>query len=213
MSTAPVSEPRASPLPATWPWGRLVDAFLVLTAAASLFLWGASWLEHRRFPGTTRPTADVETVRRLEGLLSGQQLGSIPVTSSKGSNGTFNPADGPAVLIFFSSTCPVCRVTAPRWQRLLASLPPGIRRIAVAGEDSTVARTWIDAHGLAIDQIVFPSLPTPWGVAAVPTTLVVDRGGRVVEVKVGLFDDSMETALGTKARAAMLSTIHPGGNR
>ena len=88
MSTAPVSEPRASPLPATWPWGRLVDALLVLAAAVS-----------------------------------------------------------------------------------------------------------------------------PWGVAAVPTTLVVDRGGRVVEVKVGLFDDSMETALGTKARAAMLSTIHPGGNR
>jgi thiol-disulfide isomerase/thioredoxin len=90
---------------------------------------------------------------------------------------------GAHALAFYKVTCPTCRMAAPALERFEAVYPGRIRGI---GQDPAVElATFSDETGMT-----FPSIPdeppydasTAYGIEHVPTVLVVDAGGKVVEV-------------------------------
>jgi hypothetical protein len=91
--------------------------------------------------------------------------------------------DGPHALVFYKVTCPTCQMAAPAIDRFERGYPGRIRGV---GQDRP------DALASFSDQwgVSFPSMPdldpyvasNAYGIAHVPTVVVVDGDGRVAEV-------------------------------
>ena len=85
--------------------------------------------------------------------------------------------EGPVVLAFFKTTCPVCQMAAPKVQALADA---GVRVVAV-GEDAPAAiRTYAERHGQEVTALS-ESAPYPvsdaFGIDTVPTLFRVDEDG------------------------------------
>ena len=87
--------------------------------------------------------------------------------------------DGPVVLAFFKTTCPVCQMAAPKVQALADS---GVRVIAV-GEDPPAAITsYNDRHGQKITTLTEAApheVSAAYGLDTVPTLVLVDDDGTI----------------------------------
>jgi hypothetical protein len=167
---------------------RLVDGILVVAAAGSVLLSGASFLRGRAAP----PSSTGGSVEELERGLRGRTLGPTPVVSAvNGIDRTYDPATGgPALLLFFRSTCPACERNAPQWQALTRSVPSGVRTVGFAAEEAGSALDWARLHRLPLDDILILRRPEDWAIPAVPATLLVDAAGKVQMVKIGVLDSS-----------------------
>jgi len=167
-----------------------MDGILVAAVAGSVFLSGASFLRGR---APARASSD-GSVAQLEARLGGSTLGPTPVVSAKdGSMRIYDHGAGPALLLFFRSTCPACERNAPQWQALMRSVPVGVRKVGFAVEELGSALDWARRHRLALDDILILQRPDDWAIPAVPATLLVGKDGKVREVKIGVLDS---TALG-----------------
>ena len=103
--------------------------------------------------------------------------------------------EGPLVIHFWATWCPVCRLELDN----IAALQPEHRVITVAmmsGSDADIL------NHLKDKQVDFPVIPDPqgsiaqeWGVSGVPATFVLDGDGRIRFVEVGY-----TTSLGLRAR-------------
>jgi hypothetical protein len=190
MSDAPPLPDGSPPAPATTHANggfvsRLVDGLLVAAAAGSVILSGASFLRGR----APAPSVSDGSAAQLESQLRGRTLKPTPVLSAlDGSVRTYDHGTGPAFLLFFRSTCPACERNASRWEAFTRSVPRGIRRIAFAVEEPGSAVDWTRRHRLALDDILILRRPDDWAIPAVPATLLVDKGGMVREVKIGVLD-------------------------
>jgi peroxiredoxin len=85
--------------------------------------------------------------------------------------------EGPVVLAFFKTTCPVCQMAAPKVQALADA---GVRVVAV-GEDAPAAiRTYAERHGQKVTTLS-EAAPYPvsdaFGIDTVPTLFRVDEDG------------------------------------
>ncbi|WP_448641203.1 TlpA family protein disulfide reductase [Geodermatophilus sp. URMC 63] len=98
-----------------------------------------------------------------------------------------------AVLNFWGSWCPPCRVETPRFQEVYADVRDrGVSFLGldVKEADEQFAQAFVDSQG-----IEFPSLYDPAGevalafrdypATAIPSTIVLDRDGRVAAVYTG----------------------------
>jgi hypothetical protein len=169
---------------------RFVDGLLVVAAAGSVLLSAASYLRGR----DASPSSAGGSVERLESQLRGRTLKPTPVLSAlEGSIRSYDHGPGPALLLFFRSTCPACERNASQWEALTRSLAPGIRKVAFAVEEPGSAVDWTRRHRLTLDDILILRRPEDWAIPAVPATLLVDKDGKVREVKIGVLDS---TALG-----------------
>ena len=85
--------------------------------------------------------------------------------------------EGPVVLAFFKTTCPVCQMAAPKVQALADA---GVRVVAV-GEDAPAAiQTYAERHGQKVTTLS-EAAPYPvsdaFGIDTVPTLFRVDEDG------------------------------------
>jgi thiol-disulfide isomerase/thioredoxin len=89
----------------------------------------------------------------------------------------------PAVVNFWASWCESCRHEAPRLERLARSLRGRARLVGVDWSDGLAgARGFVRRYGWS-----FPVLRDPtgtvgdrYGLSGLPTTFILDRGGRIV---------------------------------
>lgn len=117
--------------------------------------------------------------------------------------------EGPVVLAFFKSSCPVCQLTAPKVQALAG----GGARVVAVGEDPRPA---LVAYRDRFDQKV-PTLSEPapyrvssaYGLVAVPTLFLVGGDGVVVDA-VGGWDREGWNRVATAAGGAPVSAAGDG---
>jgi len=110
------------------------------------------------------------------------------------------------VLFVFNRTCPFCRASIPAWTRIGAEAEAANGRGAAVGvslDPPDSARAYAARHGLRYPVAVFPDRRTTalYRTRAVPVTMVVDSGGRVLyarigELKEGPAADSVRAAAG-----------------
>ncbi len=91
----------------------------------------------------------------------------------------------PAAIVFWASWCEPCRQEAPAFERLSRELRGRASLLGVDSDDARgAALAFVDRYGWT-----FPSLRDSdgtagerYGVAGLPTTVILDRGGRIAEV-------------------------------
>lgn len=100
------------------------------------------------------------------------------------------------LLLVFRSTCPTCERTAPAWNRLAAS--EGWRTTAVGLESPETAVAYAGVH-LPGARVAVPRdidrFATRFRIEVVPTTLVIDRAGRLAARHAGPLGESDVEAL------------------
>lgn len=148
---------------------RLLDlgtAFMVLTAAGLL-------VESRVLPAW-RASRIVEVGERLPDDLTVRSLVAEDTLDVD--------AALPTLLLFFRSDCPACDRALPAWRRLVRVGGSRIRSLAVALEPPGPALAWVRRE-LPAALAVRPERPEELlrrlAVRRVPTTLLVDRRGRL----------------------------------
>jgi peroxiredoxin len=187
------------------------------TPAWLLLLWRASW-----GLGALLVVALAVEVRQLRPLRSellrqrtfphaGQWLPTTRVASLDGDSLTIAWADeGQAqVLIGFTTTCPYCRESMPKWRALASRVAaiPGADVLWVSGSSVDSTRDWATREAPQHPVVRLPDAKTQRVMRfhTVPLTVVVDRYGRVVyshsgAVRTTAVVDSVVDAV-TRARA------------
>jgi peroxiredoxin len=87
--------------------------------------------------------------------------------------------EGPVVLAFFKTTCPVCQMAAPKVQALAEA---GVRVVAVGEDPPAEIRAYADRQGQKVTTLS-ETAPYPasdaFGIDTVPTLFRVDEAGTV----------------------------------
>ena len=87
--------------------------------------------------------------------------------------------EGPVVVAFFKTTCPVCQMAAPKVQALAES---GLRVVAVGEDPPPEIRSYAERHGQNVTTLSEPA-PYPvsdaFGIDTVPTLFLVGEDGNV----------------------------------
>ena len=109
--------------------------------------------------------------------------------------------DAHNLLLVFRSTCPTCEQTAPAWTRLSTSAE--WLTTAIGLEDPEGAASYARVH-LPAARVAVPAdidrFTRRFRIGVVPTTLVIDRGGRLVARHAGPLEESdIETLRGLTA--------------
>ncbi len=114
---------------------------------------------------------------------------------------------GPALVVFYTSECPYCRISVRRWNELYAAAEgmPGVRMVAVGLSDSTASLEYPGQTGLRY-PVHLPAqaggMKHRWKVRAVPYTVLLEPDGRVRGAWQGKVDST---------RFAMISqSLHRG---
>ena len=94
-------------------------------------------------------------------------------------------ANGPAVIAFFKTTCPVCQLTLPYLERIHKSgtLPV----YAISQDDAEDTREFNRQFGVALPTLLdtgrsgYP-VSDAYGISSVPTTFLIERDGGISRV-------------------------------
>ncbi len=92
------------------------------------------------------------------------------------------------VLSFWASWCLPCRAELPQFDALARHAPPGVVFLAVSVDaDPSAFDDYVRAHPMAVTVAldVDGSVSRALGIAGLPTTVLVEPGGRVVAVVEG----------------------------
>lgn len=117
----------------------------------------------------------------------GDRLRPMEVVSLSGARRTLFTGDGsaPALLLFFSTSCPHCENAAGGWNRLAAVA--GRRRIEVLGislDDAGPSGEFVERHRLRfpVTMLVDAGYPDEHRIYGVPVAILADTGGLVLGV-------------------------------
>jgi cytochrome c biogenesis protein CcmG/thiol:disulfide interchange protein DsbE len=95
----------------------------------------------------------------------------------------------PVVINFWEQHCGPCAQEAPELSRFARAVPDGARMVGVAVTPNPgQARRFARAHGWGYPQILDASgsLSTAYGVGGLPSTVIIDARGVVVDTIVGM---------------------------
>jgi len=87
--------------------------------------------------------------------------------------------DGPVVLAFFKTTCPVCQMAAPKVQALADT---GVRVMAVGEDPPAKIASYSDSYGQKVPTLTEPSpyeVSDAYGLETVPSLVLVDDDGTI----------------------------------
>ncbi|HMI53980.1 MAG TPA: TlpA disulfide reductase family protein [Candidatus Saccharimonadales bacterium] len=103
---------------------------------------------------------------------------------------------GPAVLVFFKISCPVCQFTLPFLERLYKRYGgDGISFLAVGQDDARATRQFAGRHGLTfpvlLDESHYP-VSNAYGLTNVPTLFLVEPSGKARLVGMGFDKKDLE---------------------
>lgn len=95
-------------------------------------------------------------------------------------------ADGPAMLVFFKSTCPVCQMTLPILERIHRGRTPGsLDLFGVSQDDAETTQEFASEFEISFPMLLdteetgYPA-SNAYGLAHVPSLFLVDRDRRIV---------------------------------
>ena len=98
---------------------------------------------------------------------------------SDGREYRLSPADGPVLVHFWASWCPVCRLE----QNSIDSISSDreVITIAINSGSADEINAYLDEHGLGMRVLMDETgeIARHWGVAGVPASFIVDREGRI----------------------------------
>lgn len=103
--------------------------------------------------------------------------------------------EGPALVAFFTTACPWCRMSAKRWNMLRDTVRtvPGARTVAVVLGDSSGWRDYPQQTDLEYPIHVVvgeEEVARRWRIAVVPYTVLLDSDGRVQGAWKGVVDSA-----------------------
>jgi peroxiredoxin len=132
------------------------------------------------------------------GLLpAGKKAPSFKLAGEDGSPRAFKAQGGePLVLLaFYKDTCPVCQFTLPFLERIYQGVKGKLTFWAVSQDDAQKAKGFARDYGLsfpqAIDQPGYP-VSNAYGVRTVPTTFLIEPGGKILKVIEGFVRKDLE---------------------
>jgi len=117
---------------------------------------------------------------------------------------------GPAVLVFFKNSCPVCQYALPFLERLHRS-DGGVRVFGISQDDSRVTREFAWEFGLTFPMLIDEesndyAVSNAYGISHVPSLFLVEADGTLAMAWDGFSKADME-ALGTRFS---FEIFHPG---
>ena len=93
------------------------------------------------------------------------------------------PADGPHALVFYKVTCPTCQLAAPKLEGFQRAYPGHVH--AFGQDPDADLAAFGDRYGFSIpvtsDRPPY-DVSNAFGIETVPTTIVIDADGTVVDV-------------------------------
>jgi peroxiredoxin len=97
-------------------------------------------------------------------------------------------ADGPAVIAFFKTTCPVCQLTFPFLARI--HRPGTLAVYAVSQDDVRDTKEFNREFGVALPTLLDSErsgyqASNAFGISTVPTAFLIERDGRISRVMEG----------------------------
>jgi peroxiredoxin len=110
-------------------------------------------------------------------------------------------AGGPALLVFFKVTCPVCQLTLPFLNRIHRS--GGMAVYGISQDDVRDTREFLREFGVSFPMLLdsedagYPA-SNAYGISSVPTLFLVERDGKLASVVEGWQKAEIER-LGTLA--------------
>lgn len=117
--------------------------------------------------------------------------------------------EGPTVLSFFKTTCPVCHMTAPIVQALADS---GCRVVAVGEDPAPTLVAYGHQHASSVTTVSEPApyaVSDAYGLEAVPTLFLVAPDGVVIDSVAG-WDRERWNAISVAAGGAPVSAVDDG---
>ncbi len=97
-------------------------------------------------------------------------------------------ADGPALLAFFKTNCPTCKLSFPVWGELARRYGAGVTVAGVSQDPAGQARPWLDERGSAarvLDDSDGYAVSGAFELQTVPTLVLVDSSGEVLAASHG----------------------------
>lgn len=173
------------------PTGTLSLMLDLLTLVALLLVLGSF---ARRELAERRAGAAPAAAAGSEGAaVVGRELPRLEAVDARGASAAIDVtgAGVPHVLLVFRSDCPACAEQRPMWLELArAARARGAVVLAVTGEplNSTVSSYLGDA-AVEVRRATVAGQLGDVGVAIVPTTLLVNANGRIVDAAVGVRRD------------------------
>jgi len=121
------------------------------------------------------------------------QLPIVDFTGEEGTSWNISDAEGKTVVLnFWASWCPPCKAEMPMLVRLQQD--PGLKNVVFFAVNAAVSEKrpddgadWIDSNGIVL-PLLFDNTGRGmqlYEISALPTTIIVDGEGRVVEKKTG----------------------------
>ncbi len=93
--------------------------------------------------------------------------------------------DGPTLVAFFKSTCPVCQMVAPKVEAMARA---GARVVAIGEDPAPTLAAYRERHGQDVPTLTEPApyrVSGAYGLATVPTIFLVDGDGVVRDAVAG----------------------------
>jgi len=109
--------------------------------------------------------------------------------------------NGPALLIFYKISCPVCQLTAPYIQRLAAGR--ALQVIGISQDDESSTQGFNQRFGVTFPTLLDPSkegypASNSFGISSVPSLFLVEQDGKIAKAFQGFSKRDIE-ALGERA--------------
>jgi peroxiredoxin len=145
---------------------------------------------------------------RAKGLAAaGAKAPSFRLASLDGSTRSFEEilAAGPALLVFYKISCPVCQLTAPYLERLAAN--QSFQVIGISQDDASATRGFANRFGLTFLTLLDSSednypASNAYGIISVPTMFVLEPDGIISRSFAGFSKRDFEE-LGARAGIAV----------
>ena len=110
-----------------------------------------------------------------------------PTFELKALDGTAQSLDeiltrGPALLVFYKISCPVCQLSAPYLQRLATT--DTLQVIGISQDDASGTRGFMERFGITFPTLLDPGsegyqASNAYGIASVPSLFLLERDGTI----------------------------------
>lgn len=124
-----------------------------------------------------------------DGVEIGDRVPVLPATEIDGGETLlrFDDDDRETVLLVFDTSCPGCTKNLAPWLELYRQHDDEYRFVAISLDDVATTRRYAERNELPYPVVVADRrfFSRMYGIVGVPTTLVINRTGRVIDVQTG----------------------------
>lgn len=177
------------------PWQAVVATTVLAFLAASgvFFLLSDNGDDDRATDGTLE-------LQPLDGDATDEDPLTVPFTMQDGETGSLADlvGDRPMVVNFFASWCPPCIEEMPDFESVSEELEGQVRFVGLAVQDRPEdAERIVEQTGISYEWFrdIRGDIVAATGVVQMPTTMLIDEGGEIVEIQPGALDATALRAL------------------